>query len=288
MNRAPVVAALSFSLLASRAPSQSSVPARSLWQVVTAGQPPAVMLNLNSLKPVTGPGLEVRPVLSLRCRQNQLAIFVATGLVLQSDDNVMSPVTITFGSTAATAARWSRSTDFTAVFAPDPFAFMQQLLANPDLRFEIHPADAEPTVIGFDARGLERHLWAIQTSCPLVPEERLGAADSALASDSGGTPVFREAVVEEAPALVNGPPLAYPDHLRRAGIQGRVIVRCIVDSTGRAEPRSVQVLQSTDAGFTGPAMDFVLAARFRPARVKGRPVRVLLRIPIEFRIRRGR
>ncbi len=40
------------------------------------------------------------------------------------------------------------------------------------------------------------------------------------------------------PDLLSGPPLQYPELLRRAGIEGRVIVQATIDSTGRAEPAS--------------------------------------------------
>jgi outer membrane biosynthesis protein TonB len=42
---------------------------------------------------------------------------------------------------------------------------------------------------------------------------------------------------------------------------------------------------SPDAGFNQPAIDFVLQARFRPARLRGGPVRVVVNVPIDYRIR---
>jgi len=91
-------------------------------------------------------------------------------------------------------------------------------------------------------------------------------------------------VVDERPEVLTGPPLAYPEPLRQAGIAGRVLVRAVIDTLGRAEPASVVVLESPNRGFDRAAIDYVRRALFRPARVLGRPVRVLVEVPIEFRI----
>jgi TonB family protein len=92
-------------------------------------------------------------------------------------------------------------------------------------------------------------------------------------------------VVEEAPELLTGPPLAYPELVRRAGFQGRVEIEAIIDSTGRAEPGSIVAVRSPHPAFEAPARDFVRQALFRPGRIRGRAVRVLVRLPIDFTLR---
>jgi TonB family protein len=96
--------------------------------------------------------------------------------------------------------------------------------------------------------------------------------------------VFLESVVEERPEILSGPQLQYPDLLRQAGIEGRAIVQAIIDTSGRAEPASVKVVQSPNPGFDQAARTYVLRALFRPARVHGRAVRVLINQPIDFKI----
>ena len=98
-----------------------------------------------------------------------------------------------------------------------------------------------------------------------------------------GNEVFMEAIVEEKPAVLSGPRLQFPELLRQAGIEGRVLVQAIVDTLGRVEPNSVKVLQSPNPGFDQSATNYVLKALFRPARVHGRAVRVLIQIPVDFR-----
>lgn len=103
---------------------------------------------------------------------------------------------------------------------------------------------------------------------------------------SGGDPgVFDPAVTDEPPLLLTAPVPAYPPLLRQAGIQGVVTVQTVVDTMGRAEPASLRVLNSPNPGFDRPALDCVRRALFRPGRVHGRAVRVLVNVPLQFTLR---
>ena len=93
-------------------------------------------------------------------------------------------------------------------------------------------------------------------------------------------------LVQDLPELLAAPSPTYPPWLRDAGVEGRVVLQLVVDTLGRAEPGSVRVVQSDHAGFEAPATQSLRQARFRPARVYGRAVRVLVQVPIEFRLRR--
>jgi protein TonB len=93
--------------------------------------------------------------------------------------------------------------------------------------------------------------------------------------------IYSSGGVEEAPALLSPPP-AYPELLRRAGIQGHVLLQAVVDTTGRVEPNSVKILKSSSPGFNVPTKRWALDARFRPARLQGRAVRVLVNLPVDF------
>lgn len=97
---------------------------------------------------------------------------------------------------------------------------------------------------------------------------------------------FIEAVVDEKPSLVSPPQLDYPDLLRQAGIEGTVLIEVIIDTTGHAEPASLRVAQSSNRAFEMSARDAVLKSLYRPGRVRGQAVRVLVQVPINFNIRR--
>ncbi len=90
--------------------------------------------------------------------------------------------------------------------------------------------------------------------------------------------------VDDPPVLLAGPPLAYPEGLRRTSTTGTVLVQLVIDTLGRAEPGTL-VLQSSPPGFETAARAYVLGAQFRPGRSHGRAVRVLVRLPISFTLR---
>ena len=93
-------------------------------------------------------------------------------------------------------------------------------------------------------------------------------------------------VVEEPPVLLSHPVPRYPDILRQAGIEGRVVVEAVIDTTGRAERDGLRVVSSSHALFTPEASALVLGSRYRPARFGGRPVRVRILVPVAFALRR--
>lgn len=128
---------------------------------------------------------------------------------------------------------------------------------------------------------------------PIIPPGTLGAPTA----DSGGevTPSSPTApgacgdpcpltMVQEEPELLAAPTPVYPSLLRAAGVQGRVIVAAIVDTMGQAETGSVRIVLSDNPGFDRAALATVEAARFRPARIYGRAVRVLVQVPVVFRL----
>lgn len=96
--------------------------------------------------------------------------------------------------------------------------------------------------------------------------------------------VFNEAVVEERPEVLSAPQPPYPEYLRQAGITGTVTLEGIIDTLGRAEPGSIKVMSTPNAGFNEAAVTTMRKALFRPARVRGRAVRVLIRLPIVFKL----
>ena len=97
--------------------------------------------------------------------------------------------------------------------------------------------------------------------------------------------IFAESVVEEKPDLLSRPPLTYPPLLRQAGIEGKVLVEFVIDTLGRAERNSIRIVRSSNPAFDEPVRETVTRALFRPARVHGRAVRVLVQQPFNFTLR---
>jgi protein TonB len=78
----------------------------------------------------------------------------------------------------------------------------------------------------------------------------------------------------------------YPESLRQAGIGGRVLVRFTVDTLGRIDMGTVQVLESTHDMFARSVRDALPLFRFKPSEVGGHRVRSLAEMPFEFQVTR--
>ncbi len=99
--------------------------------------------------------------------------------------------------------------------------------------------------------------------------------------------LYESVVVDDPPKLVSAPRVPYPTMLRNAGIEGMVLVEVVLDTLGRPEPTTFKVVEATHRAFVRPARDAVLGSVYRPGRVRGRAVRVIVRLPIAFRIAQG-
>ena len=65
-----------------------------------------------------------------------------------------------------------------------------------------------------------------------------------------------------------------------AGIAGQPT--CLIDTTGHVENNSIKILSSPNPGFNPGVIDALRRSVFRPARVHGRAVRVLIQLPFDF------
>ena len=270
MPKLPISIAVLLLVSPAQAQRVARQPSTDPWEVTEQTDQPTLTLELVALNTVRASAFEVRPVLLVRCREHELAVFVSAGSVLDSDDTGVTPVGVQLGTRAPEVTRWNRSTDSTSAFAPDPRAFLRELLSSPELQLEIHPSRGSPLVIRFNARGLERHMPQVEAAC----------GDDPIAGQ-----IYAEDHVDERPEVVSAPPLAYPPLLRQAGLQGRVTVQAVIDTLGHAEAGSVKVIERTSTGFDQSARDYILHAVFRPAHVKGRAVRAVVRVPLEYRIK---
>jgi periplasmic protein TonB len=91
-------------------------------------------------------------------------------------------------------------------------------------------------------------------------------------------------VAYQAPVLLFRVIPGYPESARRLGVEGQVVLRFVVDQSGRVE-RDIEVIASLPM-LDQAAIDAVRQWRFSPGRDReGNPVRVLVSIPIQFSLR---
>ena len=98
--------------------------------------------------------------------------------------------------------------------------------------------------------------------------------------------IYSEATVERTVIpWASNPTPAYPSQLRATGLQGTVVVRFVVDTTGTVEQGSVAILESTHAVFADAVRAWLPRTRYFPAEVGGRHVRQLVQQRVEFTLR---
>ena len=78
----------------------------------------------------------------------------------------------------------------------------------------------------------------------------------------------------------------YPPDLETRGIEGHVIIRFVVDSTGVVDMRTILTVEATHAAFDRAVRDALPLMRFRPAKVGNKPVRQLAEQLFRFEIPR--
>lgn len=88
--------------------------------------------------------------------------------------------------------------------------------------------------------------------------------------------------VEEIPHRLSGPALVYPSDPLRRQVGGRALVGLTVDTLGRAEERSIDILTTPDSGMNGSLRTMVLASTFSPGRLHGRTVRTMIELAVDL------
>src|SRR2546428_1642428 len=109
----------------------------------------------------------------------------------------------------------------------------------------------------------------IPTDIPPVDlQQRFDPKDYSGSGVEGGlsrNEVYAEGLVEERPALLSAPPPIYPALLKQAGIQGRVILPAVIDTTGRGGAPAGRSHTGPPPALRPPPKDWVPKAPFRPA-----------------------
>jgi TonB family protein len=92
-------------------------------------------------------------------------------------------------------------------------------------------------------------------------------------------------VPDQLPVMLNQElPFRYPDALFASKVQANVILRIYIDSAGVVWPESTLVLQTSGyAALDSAAVRGAPELRFTPAKLKGKPIGVALKLPVYFR-----
>jgi protein TonB len=77
----------------------------------------------------------------------------------------------------------------------------------------------------------------------------------------------------------------YPFRAKRRGVEGKVVVRFLVDKQGRVSQSTV-VRADPEGVFEQSALKAVRQWRFQPGTKDGRPVATWVQVPIRFELKR--
>ena len=123
----------------------------------------------------------------------------------------------------------------------------------------------------FPDAGIGPAMWS-------VPGEGIHGAHSA----GDGAPFVASQVDKPAVARDGNPPPRYPSMLEHSQVEGEVIAQFVVDTTGRAEMSTFEILRSSNELFAAALRDVVPRWRFLPAEAAGRRVRQIVQLPVRF------
>jgi len=128
-----------------------------------------------------------------------------------------------------------------------------------------------------------------QMAAPVTASSSVGGGSDSIVIDipeDEFMPAVDEFVaVEEMPVQVYDEVPKYPEMAERAGIEGVVWVRALVDKEGRVRDAIIQKASGTNAGFEEAALEAAMKNRYKPAIQNGRPIPVWVSYKVVFELK---
>ena len=144
--------------------------------------------------------------------------------------------------------------------------------------------------VGQGTNGWMSGVDALTVAVPVAGDRPPSLATTPVEVVDEGEPVSTTALYTEdqvdsaATRDPNSDGPAYPDALREQGVQGEVLVEFTVDTTGRADVRSFEVVEASHPLFAEAVREALPRMLFTPAVAHGQRVRQLVRLPMKFRL----
>lgn len=158
--------------------------------------------------------------------------------------------------------------------------------------FTLTGVDAGDIVLRVTTVGYVPITFRPQTTEPLAiglipddPSQRMAAPPARTDRDSGAPVPEVFEVVEQPPVLIGGTAslaesLVYPPEAKEDGVEGTVMVRFVVNTTGGVD--DAECIRSPDDRLCEAALSAVSQATFEPGRQRGEAVKVRFVLPIRF------
>jgi len=136
-----------------------------------------VMDNTKEITLVTSAVSDEGGTLLIRFKGKQIDAYVATKEIV---DDERASIRIKFDEGEPVKQVWGRSTDYRAVFSPDPVGLITKLEASKKFYIEYHPYQKVAQTIIFDVAGLEPQLPQEEMAVHKKKWEQSNAANAAL------------------------------------------------------------------------------------------------------------
>lgn len=133
-------------------------------------------------------------------------------------------------------------------------------------------------------------LIAGMVGCFVLASSLVSCEKSKIVQESGADRNVTGLAGKAPPSPIGGPQaiqanLHYPEAARKAGIQGTVIVRCLLDSTGNITETKI-IKSIGDQACDVAAVAALTAVKWNPAMQEGKPVNTWLSIPVIFKLKK--
>jgi type VI secretion system protein VasI len=249
-----------------------------------------VYLTLEANETISGMIGWERPSLVLRCKEKKPVAYIAWNVYLGLES---TSILTRLDNEPATTSTWSISTDNKAAFYGDEaMPFIDTLAGHTRLLAQVTPYGEAPALVTFSLSGLNEAAKLLHKACSsssgsegrdtLLIDSGSMARVAVVRPQSSDQPLFDFQVEKPAAAAPSNQPPAYPAELRATKIEGQVIAKFVVDTMGKAEMNTFEILKSDHPLFTQAVRASLQNMHFFPAELGGRKVRQLIQMPFVF------
>ncbi len=112
----------------------------------------------------------------------------------------------------------------------------------------------------------------------------MSLAEPSINADSNEDSTIDFQELSEIPEIKSvGHKLKYPSLAQKAGIEGTVSIKAMIDKDGNVF--TAELLKSVGAGCDEEALEYVKELRFKPGTQREKPVKVWMVIPVKFKLK---
>jgi len=173
-----------------------------------------------------------------------------------------------------------RKTDIIPIYSDDPIQIVdiiptRQIKVNkmPEFIKSVKVINEYKPVIKIDAE-IENPEKLIEEIVPVLPIPQL------IPDTDEDIPIKFEDLSQIPQIKSVGYKLKYPSLARKAGIEGTVLVKTLIDKEGNV--LETELFKSVGAGCDEEALEYVKLLKFKPGTQQDKPVKVWMVIPIKF------